>query len=182
MLRIKLIVSSKNELEPTEYLLIDDQAFTQNIKPRKRYYNANNLKANFVTGWIGCTLYCRRKLDLSDCVDQGITTINVRTGGEFYDVDGMNALNQLGRYFVCQEKRYLATLKEYKQSIYLHGKKQELPTYLLVTNLADLKKTVHFEILWERTTSLHYLANNVGDQVELEFNIYEEEEDEENSL
>jgi hypothetical protein len=35
MLRIKLVVSAQNELEPTEYLLIDKyQAFTQNIKPK----------------------------------------------------------------------------------------------------------------------------------------------------
>ena len=179
MLRIKLTVSDKKELEPTEYLLIDKyQAFTQNIKPKKRYYNPNYLKANFVGGWSGCTLYCRRKLDLSDCVDQGITTIKVRNGGEFFDVNGMDALNQLGRHFVCQERRYLATYNQFSQSLYLHGKKKELPTYLLVTNLADLKRTVHFELVWGDHVSMQ-LVNNVGESMELELNIYEDEEDEE---
>jgi hypothetical protein len=182
MLRIKLVISAKNELVPTEYLLIDKyQAFTQNIKPKKRYYNANLLKANFVGGWSGFTLYYRRKLDLSDCVDRGITTIKVRNGGEFFDVNGMDALNQLGRYFVCQEKRYLATYSQFNQSLYLHEKKKELSTFLLVNNLADLKRTVHFELTWSDHVSMQ-LINNVGESLELEFNIYEDEEDEENSL
>ena len=182
MLRIKLVVSAQNELEPTEYLLIDKyQAFTQNIKPKKRYYNANYLKANFTGGWYAFTLYYRRKLDLSDCADNGITTIKVRNGGEFFDVNGMDALNQLGRYLVCQERRYLATFRQFTQEQYLHGKKKELATFLLVTNLADLKRTVHFELVWSDNVSMQ-LKNNVGQSVELEFNIYEDEEDEENSL
>jgi hypothetical protein len=130
MLRIKLVVSAKNQLEPTEYLVIDKyQAFTQNIKPKKRYYNANYLKANFVGGWSSFTMYYRRKLDLSDCVDRGITTIKVRNGCEFFDVNGMDALNQLGRYFVCQERRYLATFKQFSQQQYLHGKKKSWPHF-----------------------------------------------------
>ena len=59
--------------------------------------------------------------------------------------------------------------------------KKELPTFLLVTNLADLKRTVHFELVWSDNVSMQ-LKNNVGQSVELEFNIYEDEEDEENSL
>jgi hypothetical protein len=87
MLRIQLTVSPRFELLPTQYVLIDKyQAFTQNIKPKKRYYNANYLKANFSGGWLACTLYFRRKMDLSDCVDNGITTTKVRNGGEFFDV------------------------------------------------------------------------------------------------
>ena len=182
MLRIKLVVSAKNELEPTEYLLIDKyQAFTQNIKPKKRYYNANYLKANFTAGWSSFTMYYRRKLDLSDCVDRGITTIKVRNGGEFFDVNGMDALNRLGRYFVCQERHYLATFKQFSQQQYLHGKKKELSTFLLVNSLVDLKRTVHFELTWSDNVSMQ-LTNNVSQSIELEFDIHEDEEDEENSL
>jgi hypothetical protein len=182
MLRIKLVVSAGFALEPTEYLLIDKyQAFTQNIKPKKRYYNANHLKANFLGGWAAFTIYYRRKLDLADCVDNAITTIKVRSGGEFFDVNGMDALNQTSRYFVCQERRYLATFKQASQQQYLHGKKKELSTFLLVNNLADLKRTVHFELTWSDNVSMQ-LSNNVGQSVELEFNIYEDDEDEENSL
>jgi hypothetical protein len=184
MLRIKFVISATGELEPTEYFLIDKyQAFTQNIKPKKRYYNANYLKANFAGGWSAFTLYYRRKLNLSDCVDNGITTIKVRNGGEFFDVNGMDALNQLSRYFVCQERRYLATFRQVPntQQQYLHGKKKELATFLLVNNLADLKRTVHFELTWSDNVSMQ-LTNNVGQSVEAEFNIYEDDEDEENSL
>jgi hypothetical protein len=184
MLRIKFVVSTTGELEPTEYFLIDKyQAFTQNIKPKKRYYNANYLKANFTGGWQAFTLYYRRKLNLSDCVDNGITTIKVRNGGEFFDVNGMDALNQLSRYFVCQERRYLATFRQVSntQQQYLHGKKKELATFLLVNSLVDLKRTVHFELTWSDNVSMQ-LTNNVGQSFETEFNIYEDDEDEENSL
>jgi hypothetical protein len=120
-----LSVSPRFELEPVEYVLIDKyQAFTQNIKPKKRYYNANTLIANLVGGWSGCTVYYRRKMDLSDCVDNGITTIKVRNGGEFFAVQGMDALNQVGRYYVCQEKRHLATMSQFSQKQYIHGKKR----------------------------------------------------------
>jgi hypothetical protein len=84
-------------------------------------------------------------MDLSDCVDNAITTINVRHGGEFFDVNGMDAMNRIGRYYVCQNRRYLVALSQHKPSLYLNGKKKEFPTYLLVDNMADLKKTVHFE-------------------------------------
>ena len=184
MLRIKFVISATAELEPTEYFLIDKyQAFTQNIKPKKRYYNANSLKAGFTGGWGGFTLYYRRKLNLSDCVDNGITTIKVRNGGEFFDVNGMDALNQTGRYFVCQGRRYLATFRQVPgiQEQYFHGKKKELATFLLVNNLADLKRTVHFEMVWSDNVSM-FLTNNVGESVDAEFNIYEDDEDEENSL
>jgi hypothetical protein len=183
MLRIKFVVSATGELEPTEYFLIDKyQAFTQNIT-KKRYYNANYLKANFTGGWQAFTLYYRRKLNLADCVDNGITTIKVRNGGEFFDVNGMDALNQLSRYFVCQERRYLATFRQVSniQQQYLHGKKKELSTFLLVNSLVDLKRTVHFELTWSDNVSMQ-LTNNVGQSVEVEFNIYEDDEDEENSL
>jgi hypothetical protein len=56
-----------------------------------------------------------------------------------------------------------------------------LATFLLVTNLTDLKRTVHFELTWNDNVSMQ-LSNNVGESIELEFNIYEDEEDEENSL
>jgi hypothetical protein len=114
-------------------------------------------------------------------VDRGITTIKVRNGGEFFDVNGMDALNRLGRYFVCQERRYLATFKQFSQQQYLHGKKKELATFLLVNSLVDLKRTVHFELTWSDNVSMQ-LSNNVGQSVEVEFNIYEDDEDEENSL
>ena len=123
-----LTVSPRFELEPVEYVLIDKyQAFTQNIKPKKRYYNANTLIANFVRGWSGCTVYYRRKMDLSDCVDNGITTIKVRNGGEFFDVQGMDALNQVGRYYVCQETEDLI-----RNNIYMEKKKNWPHFYLLI--------------------------------------------------
>ena len=102
----------------------------------------------------GFTVYCRRKMDLSDCVDNAITTINVRHGGEFFDIQGMDAMNQIGRYYVCQNRRYLATLSQPKPFLYLGGKKREFPTYLLVDNIADLKKTVHFELTWSDNVSM----------------------------
>jgi hypothetical protein len=178
MLRIKLVISNKFELEPTEYFLIDRyNAFTSNVKPKKRYYNVNNSDENFVGGWSAFTVYCRRKLDLSDAVDNAITTINVRNGGEFYDVSSMDALNLHSRYYICQDRRYLASFSQPKPSLYLNGKKREFPTYLLVDNLDDLKKTVHFEITWSDNVSMQ-LKNNVGQFIFLEFNIYEEEEEE----
>jgi hypothetical protein len=135
MLRLTLTISNRFELAPTEYVLIDRYgAFTQNIKPKKRYYNINNSDANFVGGWGGFTVYCRRKMDLSDCVDNAITTINVRHGGEFVDIQGMDAMNQIGRYYVCQNRRYLATLSQPKPLLYLGGKKKNFPRiYLLIT-------------------------------------------------
>jgi hypothetical protein len=173
-----LTISPRFELEPTDYVLIDKyQAFTQNIKPKKRYYNANVLIANFIGGWSGCTVYYRRKMDLSDCVDNGITTIKVRNGGEFFDVQGMDALNQIGKYYVCQERRYLATMSQFNQKQYVHGKKKELATFLLVNNLTDLKRTVHFELTWSNNVDM-FLKYNVGQQIYMEFNIYEDEEDE----
>jgi hypothetical protein len=172
-----LTISPRFELEPTDYVLIDKyQAFTQNIKPKKRYYNANVLIANFVGGWQGCTVYYRRKMDLSDCVDNGITTIKVRNSGEFFDVQGIDALNQIGKYYVCQERRYLATMAQFNQNQYVHGKKKELTTFLLVNNLTDLKRTVHFELTWSDNVSMQ-LKNNVGQSIYMEFNIYEDEED-----
>jgi hypothetical protein len=49
MLRIRLGVTSRFELVPTEYTLIDDkyQGFTQNVKSKKYYFNANYLKEVF---------------------------------------------------------------------------------------------------------------------------------------
>jgi hypothetical protein len=178
MLRIKLVISNHFELVPTEYVLIDKyNAFTQNIRPKKRYYNVNNSHANFTGGWGGFTVYCRRKMDLGNCVDNGITTISVRNGGEFFDVKGMDAMNLIGKYYVCQDRRYLATLSQPNPSLYLNGKKREFPTYLLVDNLVDLKATVHFEITWSDNVSMQ-LLNNVGQYIYLEFNIYEDDEDE----
>jgi hypothetical protein len=116
-------------------------------------------------------------MDLSDCVDNGITTINVCNGGEFFDVQGIDALNQIGKYYVCQERRYLATMAQFNQNQYVHGKKKELATFLLVNNLTDLKRTVHFELTWSDNVSMQ-LKNNVGQSIYMEFNIYEDEEDE----
>jgi hypothetical protein len=88
MLRIRLGVTAQFELVPTEYTLIDDkyQGFTQNIKSKKYYFNANYLKGTFAGNWVICTVYVRRKRDLKDCADDAITRIDVGRGGEFYDV------------------------------------------------------------------------------------------------
>ena len=178
MLRLKLTISNRFELVPTEYTRIDRySAFPQNIKPKKRYYNVNNSTENFVGGWGLFTVYCRRKMDLSDCVDNAITTINVRQGGEFFDIQGMDAMNRIGRYYVCQNRRYLATLSQPRPFLYLGGKKRELPSYLLVDNIDDLKKTVHFELTWSDHVSM-FLNGNVGQYIYLEFNIYDDDKDE----
>ena len=178
MLRLKLTISNRFELVPTEYTRIDRYStFPQNIKPQKRYYNVNNSTENFVGGWGAFTVYCRRKMDLSDCVDNAITTINVRQGGEFFDIQGMDAMNRIGRYYVCQGRRYLTTLSQQKPYIYLGGKKREFPSYLLVDNLDDLKKTVHFELTWSDNVSM-FLTGNVGQWIYLEFNIYDDDKDE----
>jgi hypothetical protein len=66
----------------------------------------------------------------------------------------MDALNQIGKYYICQERRYLATLKQFNQIEYLHGKKKELATFLLVNNLIDLKRTVHFELVWSDNVAM----------------------------
>jgi hypothetical protein len=116
-------------------------------------------------------------MDLADVADHGITTINVRNGGEFYDVLGVDRLTQHSKLYVCQDRRYLATFSQPKPSLYLNGKKREFPTYLLVNNIVDLKRTVHFEITWSDNVSMQ-LKNNVGQFIFLEFNIYEEDEDE----
>jgi hypothetical protein len=111
MLRIRLSVSNQLELLPTEYTLIDDkfQGFTQNIKPKKYYFNANYLQANFVGNWIICTVYVRRKLDLGDCADNAITRIDVGRGGEFYDVENLDAQTQIAKLYVCQERHRICT-------------------------------------------------------------------------
>lgn len=111
-------------------------------------------------------------MDLSDCVDDAYTTIKVGRGGEFYDVKGMDALNQIGKYYICQDRRYLATLKQFSPEIYWHGRKRELPSFLMVNNLDDLKRTVHFELTWNDDVSMA-LKNNVGQVINLEFNIFD---------
>ena len=122
-------------------------------------------------------------MDLADVADHGITTINVRNGGEFYDVLGVDRMFVFVwtvcfvKLYVCQDRRYLATFSQPKPSLYLNGKKREFPTYLLVNNIVDLKRTVHFEITWGDNVSMQ-LKNNVGQFIFLEFNIYEEDEDE----
>jgi hypothetical protein len=170
MLRIRLGVTNRFELVPTEYVLIDDkyQGFIQNIKSKKYYFSANYLRGGFAGNWTLCTVYFRRKMNLEDCVDGVITSVDVGKGGEFYDVNGMNALNQIGKYYVCQERRYLTNPEDYQQ-----GKKRKIPSFLFVNDLDDLKKTVHFELTWSDNVDMS-LKNQVGNVIDMEFNIYVE--------
>ena len=176
MLRIGLSISNTLELIPTDYALIEDkyQGFAQNIKSKKYRYNANYLKGGFTGNWKLCTVYYRRKLNLGDCVDGAVTSIDVGRGGEFYDVNGMDSLNQTGKYYVCQEKRYLTTIKQTNPEVYQQGKKRKIPSFLFVNNLDDLKRTVHFELTWHDNVAMH-LTGQTGNVIDMEFNIYAEE-------
>ena len=176
MLRIRLSISNTLELIPTDYALIEDkyQGFAQNIKSKKYRYNANYLKGGFTGNWKLCTVYYRRKLNLGDCVDGAVTSIDVGRGGEFYDVNGMDSLNQTGKYYVCQEKRYLTTIKQTNPEVYQQGKKRKIPSFLFVNNLDDLKRTVHFEITWHDNVAMQ-LTGQTGNVIDMEFNIYAEE-------
>jgi hypothetical protein len=176
MLRIRLSISNTLELIPTDYVLIDDkyQGFTQNIKSKKYHYNANYLKGDFSGNWTLCTVYYRRKLNLGDAVDGSVTRIDVGRGGECYDVNGADTLNQAGKYYVCQEKRYLTTIKQVNPELYQQGKKRKIPSFLFVNNLEDLKKTVHFELTWSDHVATH-LTGQTGKISDMEFNIYAEE-------
>jgi hypothetical protein len=178
MLRIRLGVTNNFELVPTEYVLIDDkyQGFTQNIKSKKYYSNANYLKGGFAGNWTLCTVYFRRKMNLGDCVDGSITSVDVGRGGEFYDVNGMDALNKVGKYYVCQERRHLTTIKQTNPEDYQQGKKRKIPSFLFVNDLDDLKKTVHFELTWSDNVDMS-LKNQVGNIIDMEFNIYVEEDE-----
>ena len=178
MLRIRLVVSSQHELLPTEYTIIDDrfQGLTHNIKPKKFYFNANNLKATFVGNWTLCTVFTRRKLDLGDCADNAITRIDVGRGGEFYDVENLDAYTQISKLYVCQDRRYLTTLTQTNPEIYQQGKKRRFPNYLFVSNVDDLKRTVHFELTWSDNYA-QTLLHQVGKTIDMEFNIYTEEDD-----
>ena len=158
MLRIKLVISTQGEFVPTEYFLTDKyNAFTTNVRPKKRYYNVNNSSTNFVGGWSAFTMYCRRKMDLVDAVDQADTTINIRYCGEFHNVWGVDRITQHSKLYICQDRRYLASFSQQKPAIYHNGKKREFPSYLLVNNIDDLKKTVHFELTWSDNVSQQYL-------------------------
>jgi hypothetical protein len=176
MLRIRLSVSNTLELIPTDYVLIADkyQGFTENIKSKKYHYNANYLKGGFSGNWTLCTVYYRRKLNLGACTDGSVTSIDVGRGGEFYDVNGMDALKLKGKYYVCQEKRYLTTIKQTNPEVYQQGKKRKIPSFLFVNNLADLRKTVHFELTWSDNVTMH-LTGQVGNVIDMEFNMYAEE-------
>jgi hypothetical protein len=178
MLKIRLNVSNTLELIPTNYVLVDDKyrGFTENIKSKKKYYNANYLKGVFAGNWTLCTVYYRRKLNLGDCVDGDVTSIDVGRGGEFYDVNGMDALNSKGKYYVCQEKRYLTTIKQNNPEVYQQGKKRKIPSFLFVNNLSDLRKTVHFELTWSDNVARH-LTGQIGNYIDMEFNIYTEEKE-----
>ena len=178
MLRIRLSVSNQFELLPTEYTLIGNkcQGFTQNIKPKKYYFNANYLKGTFAGNWIKCTVYVRRKLDLKDCADNAITRIDVGRGGEFYDVKNIDAQNQIAKLYVCQERRYLTTIKQTNPEIYQQGKKRRFPNYLFVNNLKDLKQTVHFELTWS-DNYMQTLLHHAGKVIDMEFNIYTDEDE-----
>ena len=178
MLRIRLVVSSQFELLPTEYTIIDDrfQGFTYNIKPKKFYFNANVLKTTFVGNWTMCTVFTRRKLDLGDCADDAITRIDVGRGGEFYDVKGLDAYTQSAKLYVCQDRRYLTTLTQTNPEIYQQGKKRRFPNYLFVSNVNDLKRTVHFELTWSDNYA-QTLLFQVGKSIDMEFNIYTEEDE-----
>jgi hypothetical protein len=100
----------------------------------------------------------------------------VGRGGEFYYVNGMNALKQIGKYYVCQERRYLTTIKQTSPEIYQQGKKRKFPSFLFVNNLNDLKKTVHFELTWSDNVAMT-LKQQVGNVIDMEFNIYVEDEE-----
>jgi hypothetical protein len=115
-------------------------------------------------------------MNLQDCVDGVVTPVNVGRGGEFYDVNGMNALKQIGKYYVCQERRYLTTIKQTSPEIYQQGKKRKFPSFLFVNNLNDLKKTVHFELTWSDNVAMT-LKQQVGNVIDMEFNIYVEDEE-----
>ena len=176
MLRIRLSISNTLELIPTVYTLTDDkyQGFAENIKSKKYHYNANYLKGGFTGNWKLCMVYYRRKIDLGGCIDGSVTNIDVGRGGEFYDVNGMDVLKQKGKYYVCQEKRYLATIRQTNPEINQQGRKRKIPAFLFVNNLADLRKTVHFELTWHDNVAMH-LTGQVGNVIDMEFNIYAEE-------
>ena len=145
-------------------------------KSKKCYFNAIYLKGGFSGSWTLCTVYFRRKMNLEDCVDGTTTSVDVGKGGKFFDVNGMDALNQIGKYYVCQEKRYLTTIKQTNPEEYLQGKKRKIPSFLFVNNLDDLKKTVHFELTWSDNVDMS-LKNQVGNVIDMEFNIYVEKEE-----
>jgi hypothetical protein len=113
-------------------------------------------------------------LNIGDSVDGSVTSIDVGRGGEFYDVNGMDILKQNGKYYVCQEKRYLTTIKQTNPEVYQQGKKRKIPAFLFVNNLVDLRKTVHFELTWSDNVAMH-LTGQVGNVIDMEFNIYAEE-------
>jgi hypothetical protein len=173
MLRIRLAVSSQFELIPTEYTLIDDkyQGFTNNVKSKKFYYNANYLKGTFAGTWIICTLYVRRKFNINDCADNAITTIKTGRGGEFFDVKNMDTHILANKIYVCQERRYLTTIKQNNPELFQQGKKRRFPSYLFVNNLNELKETVHFELTWADNYD-QTLLTQVGNVIDMEFNIY----------
>jgi hypothetical protein len=88
----------------------------------------------------------------------------------------MDSLNQYNKYYVCQERRYLTTIKQTNPELYQQGKKRRFPSYLFVNNLKDLKQTVHFELTWSDNYS-QTLLNQVGNVIDMEFNIYTDEDE-----
>ena len=73
-------------------------------------------------------------------------------------------------------KTYLTTIKQTNPEVYQQGKKRKIPSFSFVNNLDDLKKTVHFELTWSDNVAMH-LTGQVGNVIDMEFNIYVEEND-----
>ena len=171
MLRIELQVVDAR-LIVTKYTLSDQyKGFTLNIKPRKRYYLLNNFRTNMTIQQY--QIYYRRKYQFSDCQDGHITTRKYfGKGGEFYEVQGIDAFNNKNVGFGCQKPRYLTTISTAQT---LTEEKRIMPSFMFVSDKRWLNESVHFEIRWSVDSQTGALKPQTGKTITLHFDIFEDE-------
>ena len=172
-LRIKWVIN-KAELVPTEYEINDPDNMLSYVQPQTRYFNIANKRSD-IGNFNMCTLWFQRKIDFSG-MDKGDTRVvqGVYGKGTITAVGGIKNGPMSDDALQCMgwSKQLLATfINVVGNTHYIDGTHQKLPQFILASDLEQLRKNVHFFLLWEDGTN-HHTHSLGGKYLEITLNLF----------
>jgi hypothetical protein len=167
-------VINKAELVPTEYEINDPDNMLSYVQPQLRYFNIANKRSD-IGGFDTCSLWFQRKIDFSGMA-KGDTRVvkGVYGTGTITAVGGIKNAPMSNDALQCMRwsKQLLTTfIQLVGNSHYIDGTRQKLPQFMLVSDLEQSRKNVHFLLLWGDGKNLHTRSLG-GKYLEVTLNLF----------
>jgi hypothetical protein len=172
-LRIKWVIN-KAELVPTEYEINDPDNMLSYVQPQMRYFNIANKRSD-IGSFDTCALWFQRKIDFSG-MDKFDTRVvqGVYGKGTITAVGGIKNGPMSDDALQCMgwSKQLLTTfIKVVGNTHYIDGTRQKLPQFILASDLEQLRKNVHFFLLWGNGTNINTRSLN-NKYLEITLNLF----------